>query len=124
VNLLLDTHVLLKWLGDLEVAAEARAAIADPDNLVVVSAASVWEASVKRALGKLEAPEGLADIIVASGFEPLHITGAHAERAGGLPPHHHDPFDRMLVAQAQAEALTVVTGVATIESYDVNILRC
>jgi PIN domain nuclease of toxin-antitoxin system len=124
VNLLLDTHALLWWLADVELTTPARAAIADPENLVVVSAASVWEASIKRALGKLDAPGGLADVVVTSGFEPLAITHAHADAAGELPPHHRDPFDRMLVAQARTEGLTIVTRDRAFDDYDVARMAC
>lgn len=96
--------------------------IADPAELVVVSAASIWEAALKAALGKLGMPEALADAVIHEGFEALPITFAHAERAGALPGHHRDPFDRMLVAQALAEGLTVVTHDAAFEPYGVNLL--
>lgn len=123
MNLLLDTHVLLWWLADIELRPETGELIADPDNLVAVSAASVWEVSIKRALGKVHAPPGLDNAIEASGFEPLDITAAHAERAGSLPPHHRDPFDRMLVAQAQEEDLAVITRDVAFDAYDVRIVR-
>lgn len=124
MNLLLDTHALLWWLADEELSAPARAAIADPDRLVAVSAATVWEISIKRQLGKLEAPNDLLDAIAASGFEPLDITIGHADAAGALPPHHRDPFDRMLVAQARAEGLAIVTRDPAIEAYGVDTLPC
>jgi PIN domain nuclease of toxin-antitoxin system len=99
VILLLDAHALLWWLADdATLAVPARAAISAPATEVIVSAASVWEIEIKRALGKLTAPDGLVDAIDASAFITLPITAADAERAGRLPPHHRDPFDRMLVA--------------------------
>lgn len=122
--LLLDTHALLWWLAGETLEDEAAARIADPQTLVAVSAASIWEASIKRALGKLDVPSSLADAVVASGFEPLPITARHAERAGALPTHHRDPFDRMLVAQADLEGLTLVTRDASFEPYGVSLLRC
>jgi PIN domain nuclease of toxin-antitoxin system len=124
VNLLLDTHALLWWLAGADIDDQARAAIADASAVVAVSAASIWEAAIKRELGKLEMPDGLAEVVVEEGFEPLPIRLEHAERAGALPPHHRDPFDRMLVAQAQSEGLTLVTRDPWFDAYDVAILRC
>jgi PIN domain nuclease of toxin-antitoxin system len=109
VSLLLDTHALLWWLQDAAMDPGVVSQISDPATLVVVSAASVWEAALKASLGKLEAPEPLGVAATAEGFEPLAITFAHAERAGGLPLHHRDPFDRLLVAQALAERIPIVT---------------
>jgi PIN domain nuclease of toxin-antitoxin system len=123
VSLLLDTHALLWWLDGTRLSETITERIADPGELVVVSAASIWEASIKAALGKLEVPEALATAVVEEGFEPLPITFNHAERAGALPPHHRDPFDRMLVAQALVEGLTVVTHDPAFEPYGVDLLR-
>lgn len=121
-RLLLDTHVFLWWRSQpARLSDSVRSAIATAD-LVFVSAASAWEASIKCSLGRLEIPDTLEAGVLASGFEKLLITFAHAERAGGLPPHHRDPFDRMLVAQAQAEGLTLVTHDGLMEPYDVEIL--
>ena len=117
---LLDTHVLLWWLADdRRLGAGARALVAGPDNAVYVSAASVWEIGMKRALGKLDAPDDLIDAVERSGFDPLPIGLAHAELAGALPRHHDDPFDRMLVAQAMAEGATLVTADARLAAYAV-----
>jgi PIN domain nuclease of toxin-antitoxin system len=124
VSLLLDTHVLLFWLEGHDLDAEVVGRISDPGTLVVVSAASVWETAIKQALGKLDAPEPLGEAALAEGFEPLSVTFNHAERAGGLPPHHRDPFDRMLIAQAQLEDLTIVTGDPAFGPYDVETLHC
>ena len=100
--LLIDAHALLWWLDDdPSLAAEARSAIADPLNEVLVSAATIWEIEIKRTLGKLDAPPGLVDAIEPAGFGSLSITLRDAEAAARLPAHHRDPFDRMLVAQAQ-----------------------
>ncbi len=123
MSLLLDTHVILWWLEGSRLNEAITERIADARELVVVSAASIWEASIKADLGKLEVPEELATAVVDEGFEPLPITFGHAERAGALPPHHHDPFDRMLVAQALIEGLTVVTHDPAFEPYGVNLLR-
>ena len=121
-RLLLDTHIFLWWRGEpSKVATEARSAIATAD-IVFVSAASAWEAAIKVSLGRLELPDTVEAGAVASGFEKLLITFSHAERAAGLPLHHRDPFDRMLVAQAQAEGLTLVTHDRVLEQYDVEIL--
>ena len=122
---LLDTHVLLWWIeDDPRLRAQPRAAIIDPDNDVVVSAATIWEAAIKRALGKLrfETPV-LLDTLSRGGIRVLPITAEHAPTAGDLPRHHDDPFDRMLVAQAIAEGLTVITRDAWFRSYQVAIIR-
>jgi len=109
VRLLLDTHALLWWLADEGLTDQAREAIADPANLVMLSAASAWEISIKKALGKLSAPDDLERQVKESGFSSLPISIEHALAAGRLPRHHDDPFDRMLIAQAFAEGLTIVT---------------
>jgi PIN domain nuclease of toxin-antitoxin system len=123
VSLLLDTQALLWWLDGTRLSDTITERIADPAELVAVSAASIWEAAIKAALGKLEVPESLATAVGEEGFEPLPITLDHAERAGALPPHHRDPFDRMLIAQALAEGLTVVTHDPAFEPYGVALLR-
>lgn len=123
MNLLLDTHALLWWLADdPSLGGEARRAIADPENLVAVSAASAWEISIKRGLGKLDAPADLTHAVAVSGFEPLPITLEHAEGVASLPRHHDDPFDRMLVAQARAEGLAIVTRDPRFREYEVSVL--
>lgn len=114
MRLLLDTHALLWWLGgDKQLSKKARRHIADEDNPVYVSAASAWEVATKYRLGKLPDAEVLATDfarhVTAQGFVPLDITLDHAQRAGTLPGPHRDPFDRMLIAQAQAENLTLVS---------------
>ena len=102
-RVLLDTHTLLWWLGDdPRLGPDARTIIADERNDAFVSAVSSWEISIKKSLGKLEAPADLGAIIEDEGFSPLAITLFHGERAGSLAQLHRDPFDRMLVAQAQA----------------------
>ena len=106
MRLLLDTHTLLWWLqGGTKLTPKAVEAIADPESEIWVSAASVWEISIKSALGRLDgAPTNLDEAVHSNTFLPLPITFAHASRAGNLPPHHSDPFDRMLVAQGCARA--------------------
>jgi PIN domain nuclease of toxin-antitoxin system len=118
VNLLVDTHILLWWLAnDSRLSSLHRNEIADPDNLVYVSAASAWEIAIKQRLGKLSAPSDLASALTVSELETLPITIDHALTAGGLPMHHRDPFDRMLVAQSQCEKLTILTEDPSFEAY-------
>ncbi len=120
MNLLLDTHTLLWWLADhAGLSAEARAIIRDSKDMVYVSAATAWEISIKRTLGKLRAPDDLEDAIAASGFREMPITIGHALAAGQLPMQHSDPFDRMLIAQAKLESLTLVTRDKRIQKYGI-----
>ncbi|MGH2500517.1 MAG: type II toxin-antitoxin system VapC family toxin [Candidatus Limnocylindria bacterium] len=124
MRLLLDTHAALWALAnDPALSAEARSAVVAGENPVFVSAASAWEIGIKRALGRLVAPEDLRRALAAARFEPLAITVEHALAAAVLPGHHGDPFDRMLVAQAQAEELTIVTRDRAFAPYDVRVLR-
>lgn len=114
MKLLLDTHALLWWFfDDPRLSARARTAIADTANEVLVSAASAWEIAVKFHLGKLpecsEAVERFEELVATDGFTPLAITARHALRAGTYPSTHRDPFDRMLAAQSELEAATLVT---------------
>jgi PIN domain nuclease of toxin-antitoxin system len=123
MRLLLDTHVLLWWLrDDRRLPARLAKAIADPGNEVLVSAASVWEASIKAALGKLAVDGDLVDEIASNRFVELPITARHAQVAGALPRHHDDPFDRLLVAQAQLEGLRIATLDDAFAAYDVSLL--
>ena len=122
-RLLLDTHVLLWWLSDdPQLGQTTRQVIADPRNDVYISAASTWEISIKRSLGKLSAPEDMDSIIDNEGFDKLPITLFHGDQAGILPGHHKDPFDRMLVAQAQSEGLVVVTNDEKITRYGIRVM--
>jgi PIN domain nuclease of toxin-antitoxin system len=124
VPLLLDTHVFLWWLkDDRRLGPTARAQIAARRHTVFVSAASAWEIAVKRAGGRLEAPGDITEWIAGSEFTDLSISVAHAVGAAELPPHHHDPFDRLLIAQARIERLTLVSADAEIGKYDVDVLR-
>lgn len=122
MRLLLDTHVLLWWLADDPALSKpARKLIANEPE-VFASAASAWEIAIKRALGKLEAPEDLLAALEASGIQRLPIEFEHAALAGALPRHHEDPFDRMLVAQAQREGLTLLSSDARISEYGVTVV--
>lgn len=124
MRLLLDTHAYLWWLtDDRRLGRTARAAIGSPPSVVHVSAASIWEIGIQAALGRLAL--GRLDVVEAideSGFETLPITPAHALAAARLPRHHDDPFDRMLVAQARVEDLTLVTRDAALVAYGVRAL--
>ena len=115
MRVLLDTHALLWWLsGDAALPPHARTVIGDPDNEVFVSAASAWEIATKHRLGKLPGAGPLAvDFareVEAQGFLPLPITLAHGQDAGALSLLNRDPFDRMLVAQALAERMVLVSN--------------
>lgn len=123
MRLLLDTHVFLWWLADeSQLPRETREAVADSAAIVHVSAASVWEAAIKSAAGKLRVSGNLAAAIGASGFVELPVAARHAWRAGALPRHHGDPFDRILVAQAMLEELTIVTHDPAFGKYGVPVL--
>ena len=124
MKLLLDTHVVLWWLNsDRRLSRPVRSSIEQQADQVLVSAASAWEIAVKRAVRKLEPPVRWHQEITEFGFAPLAITFDHAREAGELPRHHADPFDRMLVAQARLEGLTLVTADPNIARYDVAVLR-
>lgn len=123
MNLLLDTHVLLWWLADSsKLSASAREVIADNGNVVIVSAATIWEIRIKQALGKLEIAPNYYEVIAQQGFEMLSISPIHAHAVGDLAAVHRDPFDRMLITQAKLEGLTIVTHDAVFKEYDVPIL--
>jgi PIN domain nuclease of toxin-antitoxin system len=120
MRLLVDTHVLLWWLDDPSIlSGDARMAIQDAGNDVLVSAASVWEIIIKQSLGKLEAPDDLDRAISDARFTALPITVPHAMASRALPAIHRDPFDRMLIAQTLAEGLQIVTRDPEILSYPV-----
>lgn len=120
--LLLDTHTFLWWrTNDERLNLAAREAISLAD-IVFVSAASAWEAHIKMALGKLDLPEAFSAGVADSGFRELPIHFTHAERAASLPHHHRDPFDRLLVAQALCEHLTLVSHDQVLKPYDLPII--
>lgn len=122
MSLLLDTHVFLWWMEDsARLGPRPREAIAEAP-LVYVSAASAWEIALKVRLGKLRTPAPVGQAIAESGFEELPIRVAHADAAAALPPHHSDPFDRMLVAQAQVEGFALLTHDRRLAEYGVGVV--
>lgn len=124
MRLLLDTHVLLWALSEpTRIAPAARRAIESRSNTVHVSAASAWEMEIKRALGKLRTPDDLDGELRATGFVELPVRVAHVSALRKLPKLHRDPFDRLLVAQAIAEGLTLVTRDEVVARYAVATLR-
>jgi PIN domain nuclease of toxin-antitoxin system len=123
VRLLLDSHILLWWLGDdPRLGSAVREAVTDGANEVAVSAASTWEISIKQALGKLSAPDDLAAQVEREGFSAWPITLEDGTAAGRLPRHHDDPFDRMLIAQARRRQFTIATVDQRFAAYDVDLL--
>ena len=125
MKLLLDTHTLIWWLANNPTLSQAaKKAISNPDNLVFVSAASAWEIAIKKSLGKLDAPDDLELQIDQHNFHSLPITIAHGIAVGKLSLHHNDPFDRMIIAQAIHESLTIITRDKKFSPYNVSILKC
>lgn len=122
MRVLLDTHVLL-WavLNDPRLTSAQAHAISQGE--VYLSSASVWEIGIKRAIGKLDVPEDLFEIAVDAGCRPLPISWTHAEAAAALPLHHGDPFDRMLVAQARCEGLSLASSDTKLGAYDVELVH-
>jgi PIN domain nuclease of toxin-antitoxin system len=127
VRILLDTHCFL-WLqvAPERLSERTRQLLASPRNSLFLSAASAWEIAIKYALGKLPLPSPPARYIPTrmrwSGTQGLAVEPRHALRVAGLPPHHRDPFDRLLIAQAQLERMTVLTVDPQFEAYDVKLL--
>jgi PIN domain nuclease of toxin-antitoxin system len=123
VRVLIDTHVFLWWDQQLSrLSRPLRAAIEDETNEIVVSAATIWEIAIKRASGKLRFDRPIVAAVLALGFEILPVAGAHAEHAGSLPPHHNDPFDRLIVAQAYLESMVLGTQDRLMRPYGVATL--
>ena len=122
MRLLLDTHVLIWWDAGERLAAKAVQAIRAADQ-VYVSAASGWEIAIKASLGRLETERRVAEAVAESGFEELPVRLAHTEGVQELAWHHRDPFDRLLIAQARAERLTLVTRDRIFHQYEVRILE-
>ncbi len=122
MKLLLDTHILLWWLNnDPKLSRSESKLIANPDNLIFVSAASSWEIAVKKMIGKLDAPDNLPVALTANDFRELPISIAHTQLLYQLPPHHNDPFDRMMIAQSLCEDLTFLTRDTKILLYPIKI---
>lgn len=122
-RLLVDTHAVLWWLAERRrLSRAALEAIGDADNEALVSAASLWEISIKRTQGKLSAPEDLPSILLSRGFELRDVRPEDAWQAGALPEHHRDPFDRMIIAQARIEKIPVVTVDQVFDDYDVEVI--
>ena len=123
-RVLLDTNVLLWWLaGSSKLGREARTIVADAETEVFVSAATIWEISIKLELGKLKAPKNMEREVEREGFSKLAITLTHGQLAGSLPKIHRDPFDRMLVAQAQLEDLELVSADPVFAKYSVRLIQ-
>ncbi|MEM8723320.1 MAG: type II toxin-antitoxin system VapC family toxin [Cyanobacteria bacterium P01_G01_bin.39] len=125
MQLLLDTHALIWWLSnDSTLSVKAKEEIADPDNIVFISAASAWEIAIKKSLGKLQAPDDLTVQIKEKRFRPLAISINHALAIEKLPLHHQDPFDRILIAQAMYENSIIVTRDRKFQLYEVRTIKC
>lgn len=124
MNYLLDTHTFLWWLSDsTQLSLNVKSVIADSDNRVFISHASQWEVSIKVAIGRLEFPmDRLEFEVEENGFELLSITTPHIIQSSNLPMHHRDPFDRMLIAQAQSESLVLLSKDQMFPEYDVELL--
>jgi PIN domain nuclease of toxin-antitoxin system len=121
-RLLADTHAVLWWLADdAQLSEPARAVFSEPANEIHVSAAGIWEAAIKRSLGKLEAPDDLLGVLESEGLELLPVTAAHAWEVRDLPPHHGDPFDRLMIAQALIEGMPIVTRDRRFAQYGVAV---
>ncbi len=128
MNVLVDTHV---WIWSLaspdRLSPESRSLLSSTRNVVFLSAASAWELAIKAALGKIELPEPVETYVptrmARQGVTALPITHAHALRVSTLPPHHRDPFDRLLIAQAIVERLPILTADTAFDSYDVEVIR-
>lgn len=124
MNLLLDTHALLWWLDDPRLLSrQSRDAISGSSNLVFVSAAVAWEIAIKRAIGKLQAPENLEEVLAVNRFRPLAISVRHALALTSLPAIHSDPFDRIQVAQAKIEGLTLVSRDRYVMRYGISVIE-
>ena len=125
MKLLLDTHALIWWLKkDPNLFQGAKKAISNPDNLVFISAASAWEIAIKKSLGKLDVPDDLEIQIEKHNFQSLPITITHGVAVGKLPWHHKDPFDRIIIAQAICESMTIITRDKKFNYYNVSVRKC
>jgi PIN domain nuclease of toxin-antitoxin system len=123
MNILLDTHVLLWWLDDHPtLSTVAKSAISTGKNNIFYSAVSIWEIRIKEALGKLKLPPDFDKVLKEQRMIPLNITVKHAHSIKSLPLIHRDPFDRLLIAQAKLEKMTLMTRDAAIKKYDVKTI--
>lgn len=125
MRLLLDAHALIWAVDDpARLGSQARAALSNPGNDVVLSAGTIWELAIKSGLGKLSLGQSygqwMAQSIIDLGATILPITVEYADAQANLPPHHRDPFDRMLVAQAQVEKIAIVSGDVLLDRYGVS----
>ena len=125
MQFLLDTHILLWWLlKDPSLPGTAHQMVADPTNTIFVSAVSIWELRLKQSLGKLRLPPDFEQRLEQEFFESLAVTAKHGHQVGTLPWHHRDPFDRMLVAQAQVEKVSLLTADETLSLYGSSVMLC
>ena len=122
MKLLIDTHVALWWLAGEPVSEEAERQLSDTTNRVLLSAVVVWEITIKRSLGRLDAPADLVEVLTSAGAAPAPITLEHAATVEHLPHHHRDPFDRLLVAQAAVEGAAIVSSDPGMRPYDVPVV--
>jgi PIN domain nuclease of toxin-antitoxin system len=124
VTLLLDTHLVLWWMAGepSKISEKALAALGSDGVEPIVSAVTIWEAAIKRGLGKLDAPADLLAQLEGAGVALLPITGRHADLVASLPLHHRDPFDRLLVAQATIEVLPLVSHDESLRDYDIEVV--
>lgn len=121
---LLDTHTLLWWLGDpAKLTSQARETISESLHPIYVSVAAAWEMTIKRAAGKLTTPDDLPQVLAENNMVPLPITLPHVLALESLPPHHQDPFDRVMIAQARVESLVLVTRDRSMEQYGIITMR-
>jgi PIN domain nuclease of toxin-antitoxin system len=123
LKLLLDTHAALWFLsGDERLGDNARRHLADARSRVLLSAAVVWEVAVKSSVGRLVVPEEYVSLLLGAGVQPLAISVDHAAAVAGLPWHHRDPFDRMLVAQATTEGAALVSRDDAMRPYGITMV--
>lgn len=123
MKLLLDTHAALWFLsGDDRLGANARRHLTDDANRVLLSAAVVWEIAIKRSLGKLVVPDEYLSLLLGAGVQPLAVSVDHASTVERLPPHHRDPFDRMLVSQATIEGGALISRDDALRPYDITLI--
>ena len=123
MRLLLDTHVLIWVFEGSPLEEDVLETIQNPDNIIFVSAVTAWEIAIKRKLGKLQVPYDYQEQLKLHRFVPLAITDDHALATENLPLHHNDPFDRLLIAQAQVEDLTLVSRDSIFEAYEVSLIK-